>query len=102
MAEFRSPEGKNPLGHEKLATLTSAKGLASVPAGATVAVITVEVDAVRFTLDGTTPTVTADTGLGHTADAGDVVILTGNQEINAFRVINETASNNAELRVTYF
>ncbi len=108
-----------PYAHETVGTLTTAKGGTSATynvqtkAGETrqpfdvtrrpeMAVITVETAAVRFTIDGTTPTATAGTAVGHIAYAGDVITLKGEQEIAKFLAINEVAGNGASLRLTYY
>lgn len=64
--------------------------------------ITVESADVRWTCDGSTPTVTAGTGVGHLASAGDAILLTGFENIAKFRLINAVASNGARVNVTYF
>jgi hypothetical protein len=64
--------------------------------------ITVEVDDIKWTIDGTTPTTTAGGGTGHHAVAGDNLTLTGYEAISKFRAVNETGANGAILRVTYF
>ncbi len=68
----------------------------------TKALLTVETAAVRFTTDGTVPTVTAGTGAGHIAYAGDMLELDTYDDIKTFRAINEVASNGAVLRATYY
>ena len=109
--------------HEVISTLTSSTGLTSTkylkevttnsnpdPVGPATSVmrravevlITVEVDDIRWTTDGTTPTTTATTGVGHHAVNGDNITIQGYENITKFRAINETASNGAGLRVTYF
>lgn len=50
---------------------------------ATIAHVTLEGSAVRFRLDG----VTAHSGTGHLASAGDVIDLQGSEVISGFRVI---------------
>jgi hypothetical protein len=100
--------------HEKVATLTSSTGLTSTnyiladPTGkldkanlADEVVVTVETADIRWTMDGTVPTVTAGTGLGHIASAGDVITITGHEQIKAFRAINAVDASGANLRVTF-
>lgn len=51
-----------PVGHENLAVSTTAVPLASVPAGASRAIVTVEAQPLRYTEDGvTTPTASVGT-----------------------------------------
>lgn len=67
------------------------------------ALITVEVAAIRFTLDGTTPVVTAtSTGTGHLMNAGDSYVIRGYGNIQRFQCINAVASSGALVFVTYF
>jgi hypothetical protein len=63
--------------------------------------ITIESADVRWTCDGTTPTVTAGTGVGHIAGDGDAILLSGYEQITKFRVINAVASNGARLQATF-
>lgn len=74
----------------------SATGDNRVPARA--AIISVEVDSIRYTTDGTTPT-TGASGVGHRANPDDVITLEGLQEIKNFKMIGETAT--AVVSVTY-
>lgn len=68
----------------------------AVPFSAILAVITVEDDDIRYTVDGTTPTST----IGHKANVGDVIQIHGRQNINKFRAIRVT--NDSSIRVTYY
>jgi hypothetical protein len=52
-------------------------------------------------MDGTTPTITASTAIGHLASAGDAILLTGYAQISAFRCINAVASNSASIQATF-
>lgn len=104
------------LDHEKLDTLTASTGLTaskyekdvtvndhhSLRRHAFEVLITVETADIRWTCDGTTPTVTAGTALGHIASNGDDITITGLDNIRRFRAINAVAANGATLRVTYF
>lgn len=70
---------------------------------ATDAFITIETAAIRWTVDGTTPVVTATSGgTGHLANAGDVITLEGEDAIKKFRCINAVASSGALVFVTLF
>lgn len=106
--------------HEKITTLTSATSLTastynvarSAQSGGydsfdrtkrpLEAHITVETADIRWTADGTTPTVTAGTALGHIASAGDIITLIGYNNIANFKAINAVASSGSAIRVTYF
>ena len=61
-------------------TVTAAQG---VKPGA--AVISVETAAIRFTVDGTTPTAT----VGHLAEPGDVIELVEEGQVRLFRAIRQ-------------
>lgn len=63
------------------------------------AFITVVSNAIRWTVDGTTPTAGA-TGTGHDAVANDIIVLDGSDAIRQFKAIRATAD--ATLKVTYF
>jgi hypothetical protein len=103
--------------HEKLTGLAAAKGTTlavyTVPlangsdayasyARPVEALVTVETADIRWTCDGTTPTVTAGTALGHITAAGDSFNLVGFQNIQQFKAINAVNGNGATLRITYF
>jgi hypothetical protein len=104
--------------HERIDTLTSSTGFTSsnydVTDGiagndanwkvlrAEEVVITVETADIRWTVDGSTPTVTSGTGNGHLASAGDVISITGYENIQNFKAINAVASSGAKLRVSFF
>ncbi len=65
------------------------------------AIVTVETAAIRFCVDGSTPTVTASGGVGMLAQVGDVIRLKGPNEIINFRAINAVASSGSAIRVAY-
>jgi hypothetical protein len=67
-----------------------------------VALITIESFAVNFTLDGTTPTVTAGTNYGHTMIAGQNYAVRGLQNIRNFKAINAVASSGAIIKYSLF
>ncbi len=110
----------NPGDFESITTMTAATGLTSTKYNKLIttnsgddlgnaiirrareALVTVEVDDIKWTVDGTTPTTTAVSGVGHHSVAGDNITLQGSQAISNFRAINETNANGAILRVTYF
>lgn len=104
--------------HEKITTLTSATGLTSTnysidgPVGpdakarkqlqAEEAIVTVEVADIRWTIDGTTPVVTATSnGVGHLASAGDVLTITGAENIANFKAINAVNAAGSFIRATF-
>jgi len=105
-----------PMDTEEVATLTSSTGFteslyAKVPTTngeyaptrwAKRALITVETADIRWTCDGTTPTVTSGTGVGHLASAADAIRLIGTSNIQRFRAINAVASSGSKLRATFF
>lgn len=62
------------------------------------AIITVETNSIRWTIDGTAPVAT--TGPGHLAAANDVIYLDSFQKIKEFQAIREGAAD-AALEVTY-
>jgi len=66
------------------------------------ALITVEAADLRWTCDGTTPTLTSGTGAGHIAGNGDAILLSGYDMIKNFKAINAVASNGVRMQVTYF
>jgi len=57
---------------------------------------------IRYTVDGTTPTTTATTGIGHLAVNGDVIELESYEAIANFKAINNVASNGVFIQVTYY
>lgn len=66
------------------------------------ALITVTTAALNFTMDGTTPTVTAGTDHGHTIDAGQSYVIRGYAAIRNFKCINAVATNGAILKYSLF
>lgn len=66
------------------------------------AFITIETAAIRWTVNGTTPTTTATTGVGHLAAAGDTIVISGYQNIANFLAINAVNASGAALRISYF
>lgn len=98
-------------GFETLATTTSSIGFTSAKIAPTTgnfagmraraAIISVETADIRFTIDGTTPTVTAGTGAGHLLTKGGSYELDGEQNVENFRCINAVASSGAVVKCTY-
>jgi len=62
--------------------------------------ITCEDNTVHWTCDGTTPTPTAGTNVGHKLYPGSSIVLKGLENIKNFQVINETAGSNGTLKIT--
>ena len=62
----------------------------------TKAFITVETAQIRFTVDGTAPTIT----VGHILNAGDNLTIDSNEDIAAFRAIR-TSSTSGVIQCTY-
>jgi hypothetical protein len=97
-------------GFETIGTTTSSIGFTStyynyssagnLPMKA--ALITCETADVRFTLDGTTPTVTSGTGAGHLLGSGQNYVVRGYENCRNFRCINAVGSSGATLKCTYF
>lgn len=67
------------------------------------ALISVETGAIRFTLEGTTPVVTAtDGGVGHLLNVGDSYVIRGYENISNFKCIQAVTATGGIVRVTYF
>lgn len=84
---------KSPLGYEQITSLSAAAAL-TVPAGAAVAVIEAETQAVRWRDDGTDPTAT----VGMPLPTGRVFVYAG--ALSAIKFIEQAAS--AKLNVNYY
>ncbi len=69
---------------------------------ADLAIVTVDTAAVRWTCDGTTPTTTAGTKVGHLGDVDAVIYLWGRDQIRKFLAINAVASSGALCKATFF
>ena len=76
------------------------KGSNSFPIRA--ALITVETADIRFTLDGTTPTVTSGTAAGHIMSGGQSYVVRGYENCKNFRCINAVGSSGAGVKCTFF
>ena len=61
------------------------------------AVVTVEDQNLRWTVDGTAPT----TAVGHLAQPYDTIVIDGYENIKKFRAIRSTGSSSA-IKVTYY
>ena len=95
---------------ETIATTTSSIGFTSALIAPTTgtfagkkaraAIISVETADIRFTIDGTTPTVTAGTGAGHLLPIGSSFIINGESNVENFRCINAVASSGAKVKCT--
>lgn len=82
-----------PLGYQQITSLSAATAL-TVPAGARLALIVAETQAVRFRDDGTNPT--ASVGIPLSVD----VPFPYNGDLRKLRFIEQTAS--AKLNITYY
>jgi hypothetical protein len=94
------------IGYESLTTATAVGFTASeiLPTTgaytgekARAAIISVETADVRFTIDGTTPTVT----IGHLLPNGSSFIITGERNVTNFRCMNAVAGSGATVKCTY-
>ena len=80
---------------ESLTVSSTALPLGAIREGRTHALITVAVDAVRFWLDGSSPTAT----VGHILNVGDTLELDGRAELDGVRLIRVTSD--ATVSVSY-
>jgi hypothetical protein len=85
--------GSKPLGYQQITSLSAAEKL-TPPAGASLAVINPETQAVRWRDDGTAPTAT----VGMLIAVGDEFTYQG--DLSAIQIIEVTAS--AKLNVSYY
>lgn len=89
----QKPGPQTPLGYQQITALASAAAL-TPPAGATVAYVTVEGQAVRWRDDGTAPTAS----VGNPVPANAQLVYSGN--LAAIQFIQQTAS--AIIDVSYY
>lgn len=82
-----------PLGYEQVTSISSAKSL-TVPTGATMAVITAEVQAIRYRDDGTAPS----SSVGMPLAVGTALVYQGT--LSAVQVIEQTSG--AKVNVLYY
>jgi hypothetical protein len=66
------------------------------------ALITCEVASAAFTLDGTSPTLTAGTSDGHTITSGQSYVVAGFNNIKNFKIINAAAANGTVIKYSLF
>jgi hypothetical protein len=64
------------------------------------ALITCETAAINFTMDGTTPTATAGTNIGHQLGAGQSYVISGGNNVRKFRCINAVAGSGAVVKAS--
>jgi len=98
--------------HEKITTgsaigFTSAKIAPTTGVGAGLrayaALITVETADIRFTLEGTTPVITAtDGGVGHVLAKDQSYVIEGYDNVANFKCINAADASGAIVRATYY
>lgn len=85
--------GSTPLGYQQITSLSAATGF-TIPTGATIALVTVETQAVRVRDDGTNPTAS----VGFPINVGSVVLF--NTSLSAVKFIEQTPS--AKIDVLYY
>ena len=93
----RTPTGQSymePISYEQVTGLSSAKGLQSIPAGATIAMIQPEAQNVRWRDDLVNPT----TSVGMILVANDIIFYSGNLADIKFIEVSATA----KINVTYY
>jgi hypothetical protein len=64
--------------------------------------VTVQTEAVNVCFDGTTPTATAGTNLGHQLTSGQSIFVTGTESIKNFKAINAVNGNNAIVKYSLY
>ncbi len=64
-------------------------------------IISVEVADIRFTIDGTTPTTTATTAIGHLLPSAASYEIHGEQNVANFKCINAVNASGALVKCTY-
>lgn len=70
---------------------------ASLPAAASMALVNIDTNPIKYTIDGSTPSATN----GHLVAAGGQFLLLSREEITAFRVIRQGGAD-AAMCVTFF
>ena len=78
----------------------SIEGLMGLRAKA--ALITIESGSINFTMDGTTPTTTATTNIGHTLVSNDSILVTDWENVKRFQWINSVSSSGVIVKITTF
>jgi hypothetical protein len=66
------------------------------------ALITVETNSVNITLDGTVPTHTAGTNIGHLLTAGQSMIIMGWENVRQFLAIDAANGSGGVIKCTFF
>ena len=97
---------------ETISSITTAKGFTSSLLSPTTgnfagkrakfAIISVETADIRFTFDGTTPTTTATTAVGHLATTGTYMEIRGEANLANFKCINAVGSSGSVVKATFF
>lgn len=96
-------------GYEELTTATAVGFTSTVIAPTTgdfankkarAAIISVEVGDIRFTIDGTTPTLTAGTAVGHLLKSGSSYEIDGEKNVENFLCINAVDASGALVKCT--
>lgn len=95
-------------GYEKLSATTSSLGFTAAKVEykgriAKAVLISVETADIRFTMDGTTPVVTATSGgTGHLLAVGQSFVVQGTESVRNFRCINAVASSGSVVICSFF
>jgi len=96
-------------GYEGLTTATAVGFTSTVIAPTTgdfvgkkarAAIISVEVADIRFTINGTTPTLTAGTAVGHLLEKGNYYEIKGEKNVENFKCINAVNASGALVKCT--
>ena len=98
--------------YEELSSITDAIGFTSSKIAPTTgdlagkrvkaALLSAEIADIRFTLDGTTPTVTAGTAVGHLLYYGNALEIRGYANIANFKCINAVNGSGSKVKCTFF
>ena len=94
--------------YEKLTATTASLGFTAAKVEykgrlAKAVLISVEVADIRFTMDGTTPVVTATSnGTGHLLANGQSFVVQGTESIRTFRCINAVASSGSIVFCSFY
>jgi len=84
------------------AGLTAANVIGTALQNAVGALITVETNDIRYTLDGTTPTGSGGADFGHVMAAGGGIILDDPGQVQDFQFVSKTAGSHGVIHVTSF
>lgn len=93
---YSSPSVLAPLGYQQRTISNSAVGFTSVPAGSTMAVVTIEDDDIRWRDDGTSPT----SSVGMIAKQDSTITFENLGNLSAIKFIRITAD--AKINVSFY